>query len=430
MNDSCDGRMENGSGICGEPSPCGGSIIVEPSEGSRDSRGDRGEDRAIKTPRRRKTLMLTITEACNLACRYCYESHKSTRKMSLSVAQDAIARHFCDSESYDEMEISFHGGEPLLEFEMLRAICEWLWNCRWEKPYICYATTNGTLAHGAVQDWFALHRADFYLGLSLDGTARMHNLNRSNSYEQIDIPFFQSTWPDQPAKMTVSDATLPYLAEGVIHLHESGILFGCNFAHGIDWLKGETVSILTAQIEQLIAYYLAHPEFEPCNFLMMRFDVIGAQLRKAAALGKLSDDDDLPKWCGIGTDMVAIDVDGSEFPCQFLLPNTMGPKADQFRYFNFADRSSLQDDRCRGCVLLPLCPTCYGSNIQDNGHPSRRDMGICRLTKIQALASSNLQAQMLVRREEFPLFEKLKPRQLLDRIRGIEAVQSGISVAN
>ena len=380
----------------------------------------------MKTRRRRKILILTLTEACNLACRYCYESNKSTRKMSLSVAQDAIARHFRESESFDEMEISFHGGEPLLEFETLRAICEWVWKCRWDKPYICYATTNGTLAHGAVQVWAAQHRADFYLGLSLDGTPRMHNLNRSNSYEQIDIPFFQRTWPDQPVKMTISDATLPYLAEGVIHLHESGILFNCNFAHGIDWLKGGTVSTLTAQIEKLITYYLAPPEITACYFMMMKFDIIGARCRRAVERGELSDDDVLPKWCGIGTDMVAIDVDGREFPCQFLLPNTMSQRADQYRSFNFADRSNLQDERCKGCVLLPLCPNCYGSNILANGHPSLRDMGICNLTKIQALASSNLQAQMLVRREEFPSFAKLEPRVLLDTIRGIEIVQSGV----
>jgi len=383
---------------------------------------------AIKTHRRRKTLMLTLTEECNLACRYCYESNKSTRKMPLLVAQDAIMKHFRESESFDEIEISFHGGEPLMEFGTLQAICEWVWARQWEKPYICYATTNGTLAHKAVQDWAAQNRAKFYLGLSLDGTPWMHNLNRSNSYERIDIGFFQRTWPDQLAKMTISDATLPHLVEGVRHLHESGILFHCNFAHGIDWLKGGTVTTLTGQIEKLMDYYLAHPEVTPCDFMMMKLNAIGARCRRAEAGDELSSEEALPKWCGIGTDMVAGDVDGREYSCQSLLPNTMGRLADQYRCFNFADRSSLQDKRCKGCVLLPLCPTCYGSNIKANGHPSLRDMGICTMSKVRALASSSLQAQMLVRRKEFPAFRELEPRALLDTIRGIEAVQSGVRV--
>src|ERR1035437_594237 len=382
----------------------------------------------MKMQPRRKTLILTLTEACNLACRYCYESFKSSRKMPLSVAQDAITRHFRESESFDEMEISFHGGEPLLEFETMRDICEWVWERQWEKPYICFATTNGTLAHGAIQVWAARHRANFYLGLSLDGTPVMHNLNRSNSYEQIDISFFQRTWPDQPVKMTISDATLPYLAEGIKHLHESGILVHCNFAHGMDWTQEGVVSMLTAQIEKLMVYYLAHPEITPCDFMMMQLDVIGARCRRTEERGELSGHDGFTKWCGIGTNMVAVDVDGREYPCHSLLPNTMGSRMNQYRCFNFADRSSLQDDRCKGCVLLPICPTCYGSNILANGHPSLRDMGICNLTKIRALASSKLQAQMLVRREEFPSFRKLEPRSLVDTIRGIEAVQSDIGV--
>ena len=410
------------SGDCNQLTPCG-STSHGTCEDVRDSRVQRGVGGAINSHRRRKTLMLTLTEACNLACRYCYESNRFNRKMPLSVAQDAIARHFRESQSFDEMEISFHGGEPLLEFEMLRRICEWLWEREWQKPYICYATTNGTLVHGAVQDWAAQHRAEFYLGLSLDGTPWMHNLNRSDSYERIDIAFFRRTWPDQPAKMTISDATLPRLAEGVRHLHESGILFHCNFAHGIDWLKGGAVTTLTAQIQKLMVYYLAHPEITPCALMMMKLDVIGARCRRAGARNELSGEDGLPKWCGVGTDMVAVDVDGREYPCQTLLPNTMGRLADQYRCFNFSDRSSLQDERCKGCVLLPICPTCYGSNILANGHPALRDMGICTLTKIRALGSSSLQAQMLVRREDFAAFRELEPWALLDTIRGIEAVQ-------
>jgi uncharacterized protein len=418
MNDSCHDCAGTCRGSC-----------VGTSQGIRDSgEKERICSGAIKPNRRRKTLILTLTEECNLACRYCYESNKSTRKMPLSVAQDAIVKHFRESESFDEIEISFHGGEPLLEFDTLRSICEWLWERQWEKPYICFATTNGTLAHGDIQVWAASHRANFYLGLSLDGTPTMHNLNRSNSYEQIDISFFQRTWPDQPVKMTISNATLPYLAEGVRHLHESGILFHCNFAHGPDWMKEETVSTLTTQLQKLIVYYLAHPEITPCEFMMMKLEIIGARCRRAEEQGKLFEDDGFSKWCGIGTDMVAVDVDGREYPCQSLLPNTMGRMADQYRRYNFADTSKLHDERCKGCVLLPLCPTCYGSNIVANGHPSLRDKGICTLSKIRALASSSLQAQMLVRREEFSTFRALEPRALVDIIRGIEAVQSGVSV--
>ncbi len=381
----------------------------------------------MDNPRRRKSLILSLTEQCNLACRYCYETNKSDRKMPLLVAQNAVTKHVCQSDSFDEIEISFHGGEPLLEFETMRRLCEWVWDHEWEKPYIFFATTNGTMAHGAIQTWAAQHRTRFYLGLSLDGTRSMHNLNRSNSYESIDVEFFHRTWPDQPVKMTVSDATLPFLAEGVVHFHESNILFHCNFAHGIDWSEERNISILTEQLGELINYYLRNPEIIPCDFMMMDFDVIGASARRAGQKESARSDESAPKWCGIGTDMVAIDIDGTEYPCHFLLPNTLGSESDCYQSFNFADHRTLEDSRCRGCALLPLCPTCYGSNILARGHPSRRDAQMCTLSKIRALASSNLQAKMLLRRGEFRSFRRLDPRNLLDTIQGIETVQSGIS---
>lgn len=35
----------------------------------------------------KKTIMLTITEHCNLNCLYCYEKNKSLKTMSMNTAQ-------------------------------------------------------------------------------------------------------------------------------------------------------------------------------------------------------------------------------------------------------------------------------------------------------------------------------------------------------
>lgn len=51
----------------------------------------------------------------------------------------------------------------------------------------------------------------------------MHNVNRSNSYDDIDLDFFLEMYPEQDVKMTVSRETLPHLAEGVIELHQKDL---------------------------------------------------------------------------------------------------------------------------------------------------------------------------------------------------------------
>jgi len=109
--------------------------------------------------------------------------------MSLDIANKGIVSTFerAVSENIEYVEILFHGGEPFMAYKRIREICEWLWAREWPVNYICYATTNGTLIHGEIKEWLLKNKHRFCLGLSLDGTRDMHNRNRSNSYEKIDI---------------------------------------------------------------------------------------------------------------------------------------------------------------------------------------------------------------------------------------------------
>ena len=375
--------------------------------------------------RRRKHLILTITHQCNLSCRYCYEANKSPGTMPLEVAQRVIEKHFANSECFDEIEITLHGGEPFLAFKRLREICEWLWSQSWPKPYVIFVTTNGTVVHGVVQQWAAGHRKAVCLALSLDGTAEMHNANRSNSFDKIDLGFFQRTWPDQPVQMTVSDLTLHTVAEGIIYLHSLGFKINCTLACGIDWSKPETLKQFQIQLEKVTEFYLREPEIEPCDFMLMKMSAIGAESSEGKALlgvtGKRSE-----KWCGIGTELVAVDCDGTEYPCHLFLPFAVGERLGPHQRFDFATCTSLDDERCNDCVLLPICPTCYASNLLENGSPDVRNLPLCSLTKIRALASSSMQAQMLLRRSEFRLFGQMKPTNLMFTIMGIERVQSSV----
>ena len=78
----------------------------------------------------------------------------------------------------------------------------------------------------------------------------MHNINRSNSYDDIDLDFFLEMYPAQDVKMTISKDTLPNLAEGVIELHHKGFLVSCNLAYQIDWSAEENVEILNRELNK------------------------------------------------------------------------------------------------------------------------------------------------------------------------------------
>ncbi len=363
---------------------------------------------------RRKSLMLTLTHQCNLSCVYCYEKYKSSRTMPLQVAKDTIKKHFSESDGYKEIEISFHGGEPFLEFDHLRSICEWVFNQKWQKPYICFTTTNGTLVHGHIQDWLRTHKKRIYASISLDGTPYMHNVNRSNSYDNIDIGFFRDCWPDQSIKMTISHLSLPSLAEGMIYLHKGGFQIQANFAYGVNWADKNNIAILTKELGKLIEYYLKNPQITPCEFLSMPMQQVALKTN----LGK--------KWCGAGTDMTAVDVDGKEYPCHLFLPFASGSEISENAHIDWRNDESLQDENCKDCVISNVCPTCYGINLIKCGTASRRDISLCTLTKVRALACSYLETQLL-KKLMVSLHTKDNDRNTLLKIKGIEAIQSGIS---
>ena len=160
---------------------------------------------------------LCVTHSCNLNCVYCYQKHKSVDRMDFETAKasvDYIFTHIPEH-AVDGVTLNFMGGEPLLEFGLLKQVYEYAMETYPEVKKVFFATTNGTLLTEEMKEWFRVHRHNFVLGLSLDGTAEVHNNNRSGCFEKIDIEFFVTNWPEQGVKMTLSEYSIPRLAESV-----------------------------------------------------------------------------------------------------------------------------------------------------------------------------------------------------------------------
>ena len=133
-------------------------------------------------------LILITTEMCNLRCRYCvysdfYAEKKtySSKSMSKETAFKAVDFFKTIHEEKvrrgykDEPKISFYGGEPLINFELIKEIVKYVEKIGFKNvEYL--VTTNGTLMDDEVIDFLAKHH--FLVGFSLDGDALNHNRNR------------------------------------------------------------------------------------------------------------------------------------------------------------------------------------------------------------------------------------------------------------
>lgn len=368
------------------------------------------KDKNTKPLLKRKTLTLVVTQSCNLDCSYCYQSHKSKNYMPMNIAKSAIDTHMKNSDDYDEIEIDLFGGEPFLRPEFIQELCEWTWNQNYDKPMLFFVDTNGTRVHGEIQNWLRKYSNHIYLGLSLDGTPNTHNKNRSNSYDNIDIDFFLQNYPHQPVRMTIAPAAMSNLSTDIIYLHELGFEVIASLAQGINWNIEQNKKQFAVELSKLCEFYLNNPSISPCSLFDLYLPLVIYKTGQT-------------KNCGCGTNMVTIDIDGKEYPCQLFLPSAM-PADKIWNKIDFSDNQLFSDKECNICLIKNICPTCYGINLVKQNHDSKRDKNLCELYKILALANSYLKGSMI--EKDILKFDNLKEQY--DIIKAIKQIQKNIII--
>lgn len=318
-------------------------------------------------------MTIIITEECNLHCIYCYEHCKTASKISFEQAKSIIDSEFIDE--IDRVTLSLFGGEPLLEFSLVKKICEYVWNNNWPCKYRIIIDTNGTQLSDEIKKWINKNKMRLYIGISVDGSKHSHNINRNNSFDSIDIDFFKQL-PLISNKMTVSKQSLSNIYNDVVFIQNLGMEFTINLAYGVEW-KEEDVKILEEQLDRLINYYKKHPEYKPCSMLNMPIDGISLKPIKK-----------IRKYCGIGTGTVCYDVKGNMHACQVFSP--MSIKCEPETKFEEYIDICVLDSKCKKCILVDCCPTCYASNYLESGNFFHKSDVRCKIIKLYFKATAYL----------------------------------------
>ena len=169
-----------------------------------------------------------VTTGCNLECSYCYEGKKK-ETISLNVQNADRIVEFIKKTSESTKEtiiIDFHGGEPLLNYSIIKYIIECL--KKTGNKYIYGITTNGTIYSKEIRE-FLINNFSYSLTVSLDGTKEVHNNNRKfkNGNPTYDIALktaldLLEKRPDIRIRMTVVPNNIRELSKGVITLIEYG----------------------------------------------------------------------------------------------------------------------------------------------------------------------------------------------------------------
>lgn len=96
--------------------------------------------------------------------------------MSFEMAKKAIDLYFLNSAYIKQKSISFYGGEPLLEFDLIKQCVEYSCSKCSSNNIEFHMTTNASLLTEDMLRFF--HKHNFYITISIDGYEEYHNKNR------------------------------------------------------------------------------------------------------------------------------------------------------------------------------------------------------------------------------------------------------------
>lgn len=146
-----------------------------------------------------KALCLHVAHSCNLNCEYCFASqgkyHGERALMSFETGKRALDFLVENSGTRRNLEVDFFGGEPLMNWEVVKKLVEYAREIEkiHGKNFRFTLTTNGMLIDDDVIDFCNKEMSNVVL--SLDGRKEVHDRFRKDyqgrgSYDVI-VPKFQ-----------------------------------------------------------------------------------------------------------------------------------------------------------------------------------------------------------------------------------------------
>jgi len=223
------------------------------------------------------TIVLNVTNSCNLSCRYCYEygedrleSAAAPQIMNEETARQSVDTLIAESGHNKKLQITFFGGETLLNFKVIRPTVEYARRRAAEEgKFVDFSlTTNATLLTRDVSQWLA----DNHIGVtvSIDGPKEVQDSMRvfergMGSYDVVAprIKELLSIYKTRPigARVTLTSKTID--VPGIFaHLTEEMGFYEVGFApvtssSGLDYaIDGDGFDTLLAQFRALAGRYV------------------------------------------------------------------------------------------------------------------------------------------------------------------------------
>lgn len=316
-----------------------------------------------------KALCLHIAHDCNLACKYCFaeegEYHGGRSLMSYEVGKKALDFLIANSGNRVNLEVDFFGGEPLMNFQVVKDLVAYgrSKEAEYNKKFRFTLTTNGMLLNDEIMEFANKEMANVIL--SIDGRKEVHDFmrparNGKGSYDLIVDKFKKMAEMRNQTNYYVRGTFTHYnldFSKDVLHLADLG--FKQISAEPVVAPDEQPYAIKEEDLPKLFAEYdaLAKEMVERekagkgFNFFHFMIDLTGGPCLYKRLSG-----------CGSGTEYLAVTPWGDLYPChqfvgmeEFKLGNVdTGIKkaelVDEFKLCNVYAK-----DKCKDCFARFYC---------------------------------------------------------------------------
>ena len=275
-----------------------------------------------------KALCLHIAHDCNLACRYCFaeegEYHGRRAIMSYDVGKKALDFLVANSGNRTNLEVDFFGGEPLMNWEVVKQLVAYGRSLEEEhhKKFRFTITTNGVLLNDEILEFVNKEMGNMVL--SIDGRKEVHDRMRPHrggqgSYDEI-VPKFKKAAESRGQMNYYVRGTYTHyntdFAKDVLHLADLG--FKQISVEPVVAPETEDYAIREEDLPQLLAQYdeLAEEmikrrkEGNGFNCFHFMIDLEGGPCVAKRLSG-----------CGSGTEYLAVTPWGDLYPCHQCVGN-------------------------------------------------------------------------------------------------------------
>ena len=316
-----------------------------------------------------KALCLHIAHTCNLNCSYCFASqgkyHGERAVMSYEVGKQALDFLMDNSGSRRNLEVDFFGGEPLMNFQVVKDLVAYARSVEKErgKNFRFTLTTNGVLVDDDVIEW--ANRECSNVVLSLDGRKEVHDRFRvdfagKGSWDKI-VPKFQKFVKARGGKDYYMRGTFTHANPDFLNDIKTMLDLGFNelSMEPVVCAKGdpselteEDFHIVAKQYEELAELMLEKDrEGKPFTFYHYMIDLTGGPCIYKRISG-----------CGSGTEYMAVTPWGDLYPChqfvgeeRFCLGNIRDGVTNHEIQNEFASCNVYAHPECKNCWARLYC---------------------------------------------------------------------------